>query len=223
MDLLLDMDPGCNGSTVCHGSTACNGSCHGSCHRSTACNGSTSGWFQAGFAQDTSLDCGTTRKDLPHPTPLSHLMSLSLMTSMTGQATLVRRRRTLSSSGSSHPTLHSTCESRNVRTSPVHRWGRVRPQTVPPSTCSVASWAPCGLGVLLTVPQPSLAPQTCPAPGKSVFSLLGRNGHFSADTAQLGQVWSWGWHCRQKDTLGALGGTNTALGRVPSTSGVSQG
>lgn len=133
MDLLLDMDPGCNGSTVCHGSTACNGSCHGSCHRSTACNGSTSGWFQAGFAQDTSLDCGTTRKDLPHPTPLSHLMSLSLMTSMTGQATLVRCRRTLSSSGSSHPTLHSTCESRNVRTSPVHRWGRTRPQTLPPA------------------------------------------------------------------------------------------
>ena len=51
-------------------------------------------------------------------TALSHLMSLSLMTSITGQGTFLRSRYTRSSSGSSQPTLHSTWESRKVRTSP---------------------------------------------------------------------------------------------------------
>lgn len=67
-----------------------------------------------GCACATGMDFG-----FPRGESQLYLMSLSLMTSMTGQATLVRLRRTLSSSGSSQPTLHSTCESRNVRTVPV--------------------------------------------------------------------------------------------------------
>lgn len=46
-------------------------------------------------------------------------MSLSLITSITGQGTFLRSRQTLSSSGSSQPRLHSMCESRKVRTSPT--------------------------------------------------------------------------------------------------------
>lgn len=121
------------------------------------------------------------------------------MTSITGQATLVRLRRTLSSSGSSHPTLHSTCESRNVRTSPVgrshghhqaltpqapHRLMVPQPHTLALPKISPGSRATAGGagdldGRLLTpsgarqpglAPQDALLPATCEPPAPQLCS-----------------------------------------------------
>lgn len=126
-------------------------------------------------------------------------MSLSLMTSITGQATLVRLRRTLSSSGSSHPTLHSTCESRNVRTSPAgrshghhqaltpqapHRLTVPQPHTlalpkISPGSRATAGGAGDPDGCLLTpsgarqpglAPQDALLPATCEPPAPQLCS-----------------------------------------------------
>lgn len=70
---------------------------------------------------------------------------------------------------------------------------------------------------LQSVPKPSLSPQRCPATAKSVFPCLG--GQLLTEMAILGLTqlgwgswWSWGWRSCQKDTLGALGGTNTEGG-----------
>lgn len=121
------------------------------------------------------------------------------MTSITGQATLVRLRRTLSSSGSSHPTLHSTCESRNVRTSPVgrshghhqaltpqapHRLTVPQPHTlalpkISPGSRATAGGAGDPDGCLLTpsgarqpglAPQDALLPATCEPPAPQLCS-----------------------------------------------------
>jgi len=92
-----------------------------------------------------------------------HLMSLSLMTSMTGQATLARCRRTLSSSGSSHPTLHSTCESRNVSTAPAAEAGAASALGCPVPILSPSRPHPRGLGLLPMVPPP---PPRLPTPSR---------------------------------------------------------
>lgn len=100
----------------------------------------------------------------------SYLMSLSLMTSMTGQATLARLRWTLSSSGSSHPTLHSTCESRKVRTAPAAEPGAASGTLSPsPSPSRGAQGAADGTIPLHSSPN-------LPAVAQSMFSPPSHRG-----------------------------------------------